>query len=273
MDRCSGECCLFSFCLNGGKCEERCDPEKPRFKCVCQPGTTGKYCEVVLPKPKAAPTLTGCGHAWQAGNKNSGQYEFKNATNQTIRLFCDMDSEPDFIWTLILSYSLKKSSNFNSKGMGVNCPINEENMNWENYRLSLKTMELIANSSTHFRATCNFPVDGLVYTDYARAKLDGLDIFREWGATCRSYEFANIRDISCVNCTAGTRQKQSEMFHINSFRSRKSWGCDFDGRLNSVQWERNFGNYRSDGINPAHRCSASTESTTQFWFGQKRLGN
>ena len=53
-------------------------------------------------------------------------------------------------------------------------------VNWDTYRLSLFRMQSIADASTHLRATCNFPDYGLVYTDYARAKLEGHDLLGYW---------------------------------------------------------------------------------------------
>ena len=61
--------------------------------------------------------------------------------------------------------------------MGTNNPVNEDSMNWQDYRLSLSRMKYIAETSNHFRATYNFPTEGLLYRDYAQAKLDGFEIF------------------------------------------------------------------------------------------------
>ena len=136
-------------------------------------------------------------------------------------------------------------------------------INWNSYRLSLSRMQSIADVSTHLRATYNFPDDGLMYTDYARTKLDGHVLFGEWRAQCRSYEYVNIRGIICQQCTAGTWQNPGA-WHINSYSSRSGAGCQFDGK-SQVDFEQNFGLYKN--VNPAFRCTANQTSTTQHWVG------
>ena len=44
--------------------------------------------------------------------------------------------------------------------MGTNNPVNEDSMNWQDYRLSLSRMKYIAETSNHFQATYNFPTEG-----------------------------------------------------------------------------------------------------------------
>ena len=110
-------------------------------------------------------------------------------------------------------------------------------------------------------------VEGLKYTDYARAKLEGHDIFGTWSFVCRHYEYINIRGNNCRNCTAGTKQANGNAWLINSYRSKMNLGCDLDGRPGATGYEHNFGVYDGGRINPAHRCSSSPASTTQHWFG------
>ena len=82
---------------------------------------------------------------------------------------------------------------------------------------------------------------------------------------CIWYEFVDIRGNKCVNCTAYSPYSASYDYHIDSWYS-KEVGCDFDGRANGVvENEDNFGHYNT--INPAFRCTSSSASTTQFWFG------
>ena len=110
-------------------------------------------------------------------------------------------------------------------------------------------------------------VQGLLYTDYARAKLKDHDIFGTWGYMCRDYEYINIRGIDCCNCTAVT--KQGKAWTINSYQSKRMFGCDLDGSPGANGNENNLGLYRDVTINPAHRCSSSPNSTTQHWFGAR----
>ena len=178
---------------------------------------------------------------------------------------------PGYFWALIQSFSLANKSPFTEDGFGDSLSFNEDDgtINWNVYRLSLSRMQSIADASTHLRTTCNFPDDGLVYTDYARAKLEGLDLLgQSVGGRCRTYEFLNIRGIECQECTAGTWQRYQ--WHIKSTDSSLTAGCQFDGTSGAVSKEQNFGRYFY--ANPAHRCSSAQTSTTQHWIGSKLSG-
>ena len=192
-----------------------------------------------------------------------------DSQNNLFPVYCDFDSEADYVWTLIQSHSLANNDQFKFKRFGVDFAVNEEDelVNWNAYRLSLSRMQSIVDVSTHLRATCNFPNDGLVYTDYARAKLEGHDLFGDWVAQCRTYEVVNIRGIECQECTAGTWQRNA--WHISS-RDSSGKGCQFDGRSGSVDSEDNFGLYGD--INPTFRCSSNQNSNTQHWIGSKMSG-
>ena len=180
-----------------------------------------------------------------------------------------MDSESGFVWTLLQSFSLANNAMFTGEPFAYDFPMNHESndVNWSSYRLSLPRMRTIANHSTHFRATCNFPTEGLQYTDYALAKLEDQDIFGTWHYTCRVYEYINIRGNECSNCTAMTKQLPGQSWTVNSYRSR-SFDCQFDGTPGSNGSEHNFGRYLK--INTDHRCSSSPNSTTQHWLGVKK---
>ena len=188
--------------------------------------------------------------------------------NQTFPVFCDVESESGIVWTLIQSFSLANNGFVRKRPFDVDFPLNYEDsdVNWHLYRLSLTQMWYIANQSTHFRATCNFPTEGLQYTDYARAKLESFDIFGIWDFTCRMYEYINIRGIECSNCTAATRQLEGKAWRIESYRSRL-YNCQFDGSPGAEGNENNFGWFRF--VNTNHSCSSSPNSTTQHWFGIK----
>ena len=153
---------------------------------------------------------------------------------------------------------------------GVDFQVNQSQneVDWNAYRLSLSQMRSIANNSTHLRATCNYPTEGLQYIDYARAKLEGHNIFGTWDDTCRMYEYINIRGNNCSDCTALTKQKSGKAWTTNSYKS-KEMDCEFDGTPGASSNENNFGQYRNGAINKNHRCSSSPASTTQHWFGVK----
>ena len=181
-----------------------------------------------------------------------------------------MTSESEFVWALIQSFSLGTKNMFKDKMFGVDFPVNhtKNEMDWNSYRLSLPQMESLANHSTHLRVTCNFPTEGLQYTDYARAKLEGHDIFDRWSNRCQLYEYINIPGIECFNCTAGTKQSALKSWRVKSYPSA-SWSCDFDGSSGAIQQETNFGFYGDGTVNTDHRCTSSSASTTQHWLGAR----
>lgn len=192
--------------------------------------------------------------------------------NKPFQVYCDFNSEPGYVWTLIQSFSLGNNGMFKRKRFGVDFSVNEEaaTTTWSAYRLSLPHMQSLASASTHLRATCNFPRDGLLYTDYARAKLAGHDLFGAWKERCRTYEVINIRDIECRKCTAGTWQAETEMWHINS-QASSSIGCQFNGTAGAVHLEQNFGVYKNfHHVNVNFRCTSSQDSTTQHWIGNMK---
>ena len=263
-DHCVNRCCQTNPCLQGGTCEEICDPTTVRFNCTCPSQYHGQRCEKIQHARSCKDLVTN-------GAKISGMHFLYDSQNRSFPVYCDFDSEVGYVWALIQSFSLAKKGHFTEDRFGVNLPFNEDSgtTNWSVYRLSSSRMQSVANVSTHLRATCNFPDDGLVYTDYARAKLEGHDLFGQWnGGRCHTYEFLNIRGIECQECTAGTWQKNQ--WHIKSASSASPAGCQFNGSSGAVSGEQNFGRYFS--ANPAFRCSSAQNSTTQHWIGSKLFG-
>ena len=230
-----------------------------RFNCICPGDYTGQRCEKIK-HPRSCKDLV------TNGVEIYGTYNVYDSQNNPFQVYCDFDSEVDFVWTLVQSFSLRNVNQFDRKRFVDDYPVNEETINWESYRLSLSRMQSIVGVSTHFRVTCNFADDGLVYTDYARAQLEGHDLFGTWSGECRVYELVNIRGTECRDCTAATWQRAGYMWHINSYLSA-SMGCEFNGTVGSVSSEQNFGRYRNK--NPAHRCTFNVDSTTQYWIGSK----
>ena len=230
-----------------------------RFNCTCPNYSTGQRCEKLKPYHSCKDLATN-------GAKKSAIYLLKDFQNNIFPVYCDFVSESPYVWALIQSFSLANSNMFKDHRFGVDNPVNEDGgmINWNAYRLSLSHMQSVANGSTHLRATCNFPDDGLVYTDYARAKLEGHDLFGYWYGQCREYELLNIRGNQCQNCTARTWLPENEAWHLTS---SDPGSCQFDGRSGAVGSEQNFGRYAPDRINPAFRCTSYPNSTTQHWIG------
>ena len=142
--------------------------------------------------------------------------------------------------------------------------------NWQAYLIKRPYLLWLRNHSTHWRATCRYDTDGIVYTDYARALLENFDFIRDVPTVvevCRPYEYVNIRGNECVNCTTKTWYKKTDYpLHIDSYFQA---GCDFYGSITdaAVYSEDNFGFYYD--INPKFRCTSSENDTTQIWIGGK----
>ncbi|KAL9962177.1 hypothetical protein ACROYT_G031258, partial [Oculina patagonica] len=259
-DICVNKCCESDPCLQGGVCREICDPKTVRFNCTCPDDYTGQRCEK-LKYPR------NCKDIWKNGVSTSGRYRIYDAQNQPFLVYCDLESEPEFFWALIQSFSLENKDQF-KKSFYTDYPVDEDSMvvNWASHRLSLSRIQHLAGNSTHLRATCNFYSEGFSYTDYARADLTSHKLFDSWYRLCKRYEYLNIRGIECYGCTAHTNNDGK--WFMNSYRSFIDFGCEFDGRPGMGSSEYNFGSYGQ--LNPEHRCSSAPSSTTQHWLGVKR---
>ena len=114
-----------------------------------------------------------------------------DSANQEFSVFCDMDSEPGFIWALVQSLSLENADIFRGQRFGINLPLNfdsRSSMSVESSssgngvdrtmcRMPLLQMQSLLNTLNILRETCNFTTHGLKKTDYARAKLKNHDFF------------------------------------------------------------------------------------------------
>lgn len=120
--------------------------------------------------------------------------------NNSFPVYCSFGPETGFVWTLIQSYALKNNGTFVSKPFYLHdMPINQDAPEWRSYRLSMSRMRYIANSSTHWRATCNYPTPGVDYQDYIRTSLAKVDLLAlpDEVFWCGWYEFVQIRGIEC----------------------------------------------------------------------------
>ena len=165
-----------------------------------------------------------------------------------------------------MSYALKnKRMTQIFKTMQYNAPLNEHSPNWNLYRMSLAQMTHLKSQSTHWRATCSFPVYKVDYTDYVRGKFADFDILTFSGyGICKKVEYVNIRGHQCAQCTSRWWQDYRTALHIDSSHT----GCQFVPIQGSVSSENNFGHYSSSSvINKKFRCGAGPLSTTNWWFG------
>ena len=145
--------------------------------------------------------------------------------------------------------------------------VSGDHPNWQAYLIRPTYFAWLGTRSTHWRATCRYDTDGVVFTDYMRTSLADCNILTlptGVDGTCYLFEFINIRGHECVNCTVplwninGTYPLHTDTsFHL----------CEFNGTEGVINFEDNFGLYRV--VNPSHRCSSGPSSTTQFWLGGK----
>ena len=140
---------------------------------------------------------------------------------------------------------------------------------WNTFRLPLLIMNSMLSHSTHVRATCKFSTDGLVTTEYLRAKTTDLNILKLEGTLCVKMEYINIRGYGCYNCTA--LMAQTIDWHLHTYSNHGATDCQFksahNGSVKSAGGEDNFGYYKV--INPLHRCTSANDATTQWWFGEQ----
>ncbi|XP_020910095.1 uncharacterized protein LOC110247943 [Exaiptasia diaphana] len=180
-----------------------------------------------------------------------------------------MTSEPGMVWTLLESFALSNNYKYQRKPLSKDFPVNERNFNWSDYRLSLSVMQHIQSHATHWRATCNYEKDGLIKTDFIQGSIQVFDVLKNHDNACFRVDYANVRDISCTDCTINMRQYFHRHVNVDSYLGTRD-GCDL--QLNTAtskvidgNYCENFGYYNH--INPRHRCSADSSATTQWWIG------
>lgn len=166
----------------------------------------------------------------------SGVYNISNQHNKLFPVFCGFGPEPGAAWTLIQSHSLNNTADFRFKPFFLyDMPRNQDVPEWNNYRLPMSRMKSIQDVSTHWRATCNFPTDGVDYRDYIRVSLKSLDLLEEPtnhhdGGFCILTEFVNVRGHACFNCTVLVGYSSNTGLHMDSCYGPDN-GCDFGGGI------------------------------------------
>ncbi|CAH3032749.1 unnamed protein product [Porites lobata] len=205
-----------------------------------------------------------------AGERKSGLYKIIDDRNQSFQVFCDFDSEPGFAWNLIQSFSLSQKQ-VNYKIIFISRifffsdyteAVSGDHPNWHAYLIRRNYFEWLGTQSTHWRATCRYDTDGVVYTDYMRTSLANCNVLTlptNFYGQCFQFEFINIRGHECVDCTVPLWQNKGvwplhtdTSFHL----------CEFNGKQGALNSEDNFGFYGV--VNSQHRCSNNSLSTTQF---------
>ena len=258
---CENECCKSQPCLNSGQCTEFCDNPKLKFNCTCAEGYTGKLCQI---KPRSCKDYI--------NNGTNGKYVVFNKDGNKLHVFCDFLSEKGFAWTLVESFTYKNNDLFKAFAFFKDKPLDENNPNWNAYRLSHAHMKEIAEQSNYYRATCQFPSEVTKDSDYLRGKLSDFNLVEDAIERCVKHEYMKIRGHPYYNRTAHTIQTANWHMHLDSYWSS---GCELGrvpgaepGRLPPLlnpPGEDNFGLY--DTPNSHHRCSANENAITQWWLG------
>ena len=207
---------------------------------------------------------TSCVEYGQQGAYKDGIYKiYDNDDGNSFPAYCDPKSEPGIAWTLVMSWSRENRfiSAFYNSSLKRNAAENENSPNWERYRLSLKQMRSLQVHSTHWRATCSYPTDGIDFTDYLRGNFKDFNIVDFLGdAECKRVEYVNIRGHNGTNLTAPFWTLDSGL-HTDSSEAL----CELNATDGAVPSENNFGAYAT--FNPMFRCTQADDSTTQWWLG------
>ena len=230
---CNNHCCKQNPCANGGKCIELCGDAKVKFNCTCPTEYFGRLCH----KQRAS----SCKEQLENDRRsNSGVYQLLDPRNKSLyQVFCDFRSADSIIWTLVESFSFSYKLEFKKETFLNDYPVNQQAFTWKKFRLSWSRMKAIADYSTH-------------------AHFNSL--------RCKKFEFINIRDHECINCTAYFGQNKYWHAHIDSYHGIANCQLKSIGARSHQGGEDNFGWYQT--VNPIHRCTRNDTSTTQWWFGE-----
>ena len=213
-------------------------------------------------------TARSCVDHMEHGASHCGHYVIDDGQESYV-VFCDINTEIGFAYTLIESFTLKHNSFFKTKGLIVNWPINENSPNWNMYRLSHGRMSRIRDHSTYWRATCNFPSVGIDYHDYVRARITDVDPIKETlSGTCKKVEYINLRGHLGLQTTVPF-WNNNVYWHMTT--DSGSTKCAFKPNRGAVNGEDNWGFYHI--VNSKFRCTATANSTTQYWMGDYIRGN
>ncbi len=137
------------------------------------------------------------------GKISDGTYKIYNENdNRLDTIYCDMVPEVGAAWTLVESFALsnKNEDAFQKRPFKTNAPVDEKSPNFKSYRMSQPQMISLKSASTHWRATCSFPVDGIDGRDQARGNFADFDIMTYVGSGhCKKMDYVNVRGkLRCI---------------------------------------------------------------------------
>ena len=239
-------CCITSNpCQNGATCFPRDNGQKRRrFDCKCPDGYTGNRC---------SHRIKSC-RGYKFGTRVAGKYTLVRVDKTPYEVFCDFEINSSMSWTLIQSHQRDQKMialSFNAT--------NQNNISWNDYRLSKTRMRSIQMHSTKWRVTCQYQEQGNC-SDVVRGFNDKMDILKDTYG-CSVVEYICVRNNSCSNCTVFFWQDRDHPLHFYSNENL----CEFHVHDNNQTCGDYFGLYYC--IDTAHYCSASPTSTIQIWFG------
>ncbi|EDV25326.1 hypothetical protein TrispH2_001772 [Trichoplax sp. H2] len=202
----------------------------------------------------------------------NGFYNLFDSNLSPYTTYCDFESEPPFIWTLIESVTLHEAQQLeNRKSFYYDHPLAECHINWNKFRLSKVRIQSIQGSygTTHYRVTCNFnPVNGTGLTnhrDYLRGSLCQYTNF--YSATssyyCVRVDYINVRGKLCRKCRVPFYGGNTNHQFVDL--GTAATACDRFDVPDKISSEDVFGNYKN--VNPQFSCSANSNSTTNWWLG------
>ncbi|XP_048577523.1 uncharacterized protein LOC116611467 [Nematostella vectensis] len=239
---CSNGCCEQQRCPNGRACVEQCVDPKRKFYCVFT-------CLDVL-----------------LDFKRRGIQPVNGTYTSEFKMYCAF--EDTRAWTLIESFALRNRHDFENKPFFKDAPFNENEPSWEKYRLSKTRMNQLRAHATLFMAGCVYDqrVDGWP-KDILVGRLSKFDIMtKDANGRCFEVERIRIRENQCQTSTPNCKVPlwHSDKFHLHTDSSQNY--CSFS-TSDSVSSEDNFGFY--EYINSNFSCTATEDSTTQWWLGQE----
>ena len=256
------------MCFNGATCVVNVNDATRRFTCQCASGYYGNQCQIKTPK-------TCLDYLSEHVKPISGKYTIIDAKGTTYEVFCDFDSEESMAWTLFASFDTTNLKIMSEKPFYRDRPSHQYSPNWINYRLRKSAMTEISSHSTFWRATCSYSQYGVDFRDYVRVRLSIVNpltyhtIFQ-----CLPVDYLDIKGINCAYCTHIFFQRQGTMLRLETLIS-----CfkQFNFDTSMVKYQCENGNYaaafgwRLGGcLDPKHRCTEKSTSTTEFWFGAVR---
>ena len=122
---CHDHCCSTSQpCLHGGRCEATCMQNNRRFRCSCGEEIAGDRCENI---PRS------CAFYFNSADRTKGLRTVYAPDNTTYHVYCYFNVNS--MATLAMSYSVENQPKFGGQPFSNDYPVNEDSMNWQNYRL------------------------------------------------------------------------------------------------------------------------------------------